>query len=131
MGTNDFVEVSSYTGVTGTNSRTVELWVKTSNTGTLTMWGANTIRQKFGIRINNGSYGAPGVIKAEVNSGYKIGSTDLRDGEWHHVAVTFFNDGTPNIADSIIYVDGELEIISDSLPMDVNTCKFSQCCYWI
>ena len=123
-GTNDFVEVSSYTGVTGTNSRTVELWVKTSNTGMLTMWGANYPGQKFGIRVNNNSgYGPPGVIKAEVNSGYKTGSTDLRDGEWHHVAVTFFNDGTPNIADSIIYVDGELEIISASVAWNVNTAS--------
>jgi len=88
------------------------------------MWGANYPGQKFGIRVNNNSgYGPPGVIKAEVNSGYKTGSTDLRDGEWHHVAVTFFNDGTPNIADSIIYVDGELEIISASVAWNVNTAS--------
>jgi len=123
-GTDDYVEVSGYTGVTGTSSRTVELWIKTSGTGVLTMWGTNSPTQKFGIRVNyTSAHGTVGAIKAEVNSGYNTGSTDVRDGNWHHVAVTLSDDGSPNINESVIYIDGELESISQSAEKQVNTAS--------
>ncbi len=33
----------------------------------------------------------------------------VTDGEWHHVAVTWANDGTPDVEDAKLYVDGVLD----------------------
>jgi len=45
----------------------------------------------------------------------------LTDGQWHNVVVTWANDGTPNISDAKLYVDGSLETISINNPNGVNT----------
>ncbi len=123
-GSNDYVEASGFKGVTGTSSRTVEMWIKTSTTGMLSNWGQNSPGKRFGIRVNNnGNYGNIGCLKAEVNSGYTTGSTDLRDGNWHHIAVTLNDDGSPNANEFKLYVDGVLEINSKTLSRGINTAS--------
>jgi hypothetical protein len=118
-GSNDYVEVSGYTGVTGTSSRTVELWVKTSAYGMISYWGTNSCGWRFGLRVNsNSDYGTLGALKVEIGCGYKSGTTDLTDGNWHHLAVAFATGGSAD--DFILYVDGIQESTS-SLDRVFNT----------
>ena len=118
-GSDDYVEVSGYTGVTGTSSRTVELWVKTSSYGMISYWGTNSCGWRFGLRVNsNANYGALGALKVEIGCGYTAGTTDLTDGNWHHLAVTFATGGSGD--DFILYVDGIQESTS-SLDRVFNT----------
>ena len=118
-GSNDYVEVSGYTGVTGTSSRTVELWVKTSSYGMISYWGTNSCGWRFGLRINSiADYGTLGALKVEIGCGYKSGTTDLTDGNWHHLAVAFATGGSAD--DFILYVDGNQESTS-SLDRVFNT----------
>ena len=83
------------------NEVTIELWVKTSNTSA-TLLSYN--RTDYGeITLSNG------LVKWATTAGGNtldiIGSTDISDDQWHHVAVTYTTDtGT-----AAIYVDGLIE----------------------
>jgi alpha-N-arabinofuranosidase len=72
--------------------------------------------QKWVFRINS-----DGGIRAEVNGGYIIGDTDLRNDSWHHVAAVFETDETPDVTDIKLYVDGVQETISGELPQPIDT----------
>ena len=117
-GSNDFIRIPDYYGVNGTIDRTVEAWIQTNNSSDpiqIFEWGANLSGRKWGGRLDNGQ------LRAEVGDGYIVGTTNVADGSWHHVAVVFQNDGTPNVTDVKLYVDGGLETISSSASQAINT----------
>ena len=112
-GLDDQVNIVGYKGITGTGDRTISAWIKTSTNNPATnkgivSWGTNVTSQKWTFRIQN-SNGTPGTIRIEANGGYFVGNTVVTDAEWHHVAVTWANDGTPNVQDAKLYVDGVLD----------------------
>ena len=112
-GVDDQVNITGFKGITGTGARSISAWIKTDLISTaqnkgIVSWGANQTTQKWTFRIQN-SNGTPGTIRIEANGGYFVGNTVVTDGEWHHVAVTWENDGTPNIQDAKLYVDGVLD----------------------
>jgi hypothetical protein len=117
---NSFVNVPAYPGVVGTQSRTVSAWIKTHLMGEIASWGQNVAGQKwiFMVQVANGVVGA---IRVEVNGGYVVGSTDLRDDQWHHVAAVLTDDGSPNANEIALYVDGKLELLSASADEPINT----------
>ncbi|MCP4710069.1 MAG: DUF1565 domain-containing protein, partial [Planctomycetes bacterium] len=102
----EYVDIDGYAGVTGTQSRTVSAWIKTdyssANTLFITGWGADYNNGKRWLFNLNTS----GYLKLGVHGGYVMGSTDLRDGFWHHVAVVLDSDGTPQVDDIELFVDG-------------------------
>jgi len=111
----DFVNmnVDSYKGITGTGARTVSAWIKTGETGggrdqTIISWGTDSGSQKWIYRMQTGN-GQAGATRVEVNGGYIVGNAVLNDDQWHHVALTFEDDGTPNVRDVMLYVDGVLD----------------------
>lgn len=125
-GVNDKVQ-TTYTGITGTNARSIEAWVMvpataTSLNGGIVTWGVNAAGQKWVFRIQS-TNGTNGAIRIEVNGGYKVGVTNIRDGAWHHVALTWANDGSPDVMDSKLYVDGALEGTSAQLSEPINTAS--------
>lgn len=103
-GANDFVDVSGYAGIGGTNARTVEAWVKTSSTSAqiITRWGATT-GEAWAVMLNGGK------LYLSANGKSKTGTANIADGNWHHIAVSFADDGTPNISDAVFYVDGAID----------------------
>lgn len=114
--------VSNYPGVGGASARTVSFWIKLDpdvpgdphNPNGIIAWGSPQQTRKWQIswntRILEGAVGAPRV---EFGNGYLIGSTDLRNGRWHHIAVVFLGGETTDIASHVrFYVDGRLEKIS-------------------
>ena len=116
-GREDYVEVPDYNGVSGVESRSCCAWIKTTKANEeIISWGQNVASQKWVFRTNS-----DGTIRAEVNGGYIIGSTDLRDDTWHHVAAAFETDQTPDATDIKLYVDGVQEAISSELSVAINT----------
>lgn len=112
-GIDDQINVVGYKGITGTADRSVSAWIRTTNVGTgqnmgIVSWGQNTGGQKWTFRVQSGN-GTPGTIRIEVNGGFFVGNTVVTDGEWHHVAVTWANDGSPDVIDASLYVDGILD----------------------
>lgn len=122
---------SDYPGVGGSLARTVACWVciqppdergSAASSG-IVSWGANRMSAKWQIALNRarekGNIGAPRV---EFGQGYVIGSTDLRDGRWHHLAVVFFGGPRADVATHVrIYVDAKLETLTGRLQQRIDT----------
>ncbi len=119
-GQSDYVETVYY-GVGGANPRTVAFWIRTTNLAAhgLVSWGEVAGGQKWHLRMNDWSVeGTRGAIRTEVQGGFIVGSTDIADGEWHHVASVF--SGT-DVSDVLHYVDGLVDPASNTSPQPVNT----------
>ena len=119
-GSGDYVTVNGYKCVTGTSARTVSAWIKTSSTGVIASWGTNAQGAKFSFRVQDDN-GTPGAIRIECHSGYLVGSTNVRNNAWRHVAIVLPNDGSPDITEAKLYVDGVEESISASKSQAINT----------
>ncbi|MFT6982436.1 MAG: hypothetical protein ACJAUD_001203 [Crocinitomicaceae bacterium] len=110
----NYIESDTYKGIDGSADRTSEAWIKTSvNNKEITSWGLNATSQKWVFRINDN-----GTVRVEVNGGAVYGTTLVDDDEWHHVACVF--SGT-DVADVLLYVDGQLETIASTLTEPVLT----------
>lgn len=113
-GVDDFVQ-TSFSGISGSGSRTVEAWIKTTvtsigNQQVIVDWGTFGTSTRFTMNLlQNNS------LRVEVSGGSVQGTTAINDGEWHHVAVTYDASASPN---TTLYIDGEVE---NSGSMTVNT----------
>ncbi|MGJ8657078.1 MAG: LamG-like jellyroll fold domain-containing protein [Akkermansiaceae bacterium] len=119
-GESSYVE-TEFSGIGGTAPRTVAFWAKvpkdfnTRNGYGMLGWGLisekgsawqispNPTKKEGPLgRLRMGTYGAP-----------VIGTTDLRDNRWHHIAVVMYGGKTANSSTHILlYVDGRLETTS-------------------
>ena len=61
------------------------------------------------------------LSEQKYRGGYIYGGTVINDDQWHHVAVVLENDGTPDISEAKLYVDGNPETIQASLAKAVDT----------
>ena len=120
--TGDFAEITDFAGVTGSKSRSVCAWIKTETTGEIVSWGENVAGQKWIFRVQT-SNGNAGAIRVEVNGGRAVGSTDVRDGQWHHVAAVLVDNGAPDANEIKLYVDGSEEVISDTEDEPIDTAS--------
>ena len=121
-GIDDFVEIQGFHGITGSHSRTVTAWIKTSGSGEILTWGQPGIGALWMMQIQN-TNGDPGTLGLEVGGGYIVGETDLRDGLWHHVAAVLNaeNIPTPDVSHIKLYVDGRSENISAVQAQSIHT----------
>jgi lysophospholipase L1-like esterase len=118
-GVNDYVTITGYKGISGGANRTCCAWIKTTYTpGEILTWGNNDTGRKWIIRVNE-----TGALRAEVGNGYIYGTTPVNDGNWHHIAVVLNNDGTPDISEVLLYVDGVLETISGVANRQIDTAS--------
>lgn len=118
-GTGQYVTLTGYNGITGTAARTTSAWVKTTASGTIRpiiAWGTTATGSKWVVTVD-----ATGHFRVEISSGSITSSATINDGQWHHVAVTFANDGTPNIGDAKLYVDSVLDTAPTIVAGALNT----------
>lgn len=116
-GIDDYVEPSGFMGIPGGAGRTCSAWIKTTKAGCEILgWGSLQTGRKWVLRVDDA-----GTLRAEVWGGYVRGTKVINDGTWHHVAVTFFSDGTPNIAETLLYVDGAADPVALSSACAVDT----------
>ena len=119
-GVDEYVEIAGYKGVTGSDPRTVAAWIKTNTTGEIITWGTNSAGKKWIFRVRD-TNGTAGAIRVEVHSGYIVGNTDVRDGDWHHVAAVL-QEGDSDVSDVKLYVDGvEETVYSAVIAEPINT----------
>ncbi|MCF7954626.1 MAG: hypothetical protein K9M75_02375 [Phycisphaerae bacterium] len=118
-GIDDYIDIEGYKGVTGRQSRTVSAWIKTSSvSGIIVSWGNSSYNgSKWIVRVSS-----TGTLRAEVGGGYISGTTDLTaNDQWHHIAVVWRNDGSPDISEVKLYVDGQPESVADVKAKPINT----------
>ena len=111
---NSYVECDDYLGIGGSQNRTLEAWIKTTDgtNGEIISWGTNITGRKWVFRL------ADGLLRLEVHGGGTVSSTAVDDGEWHHVACVL-NGST--LADVSFYIDGVLDVNSATGTTEINT----------
>jgi hypothetical protein len=114
-GVNDIV-TTTYGGISGSNPRTIEAWIKTSSTNgeqqVIVDWGNLATSQRFTFNIINNSF-----LRLEVQGNGLTGNIVINDGNWHHVSTVFNPNATNKVS---LYVDGVLDV-AGNLTVAVNT----------
>jgi len=120
-GVDDYVEMAGYKGVTGTGSRTVTAWICTDNANNLNSivsWGGDDAGLGWLVGIHS-----DGTIEVSAIEGFVRGSTVVTDGQWHHIAAVLVDDGSPNISEVKIFVDGQNDTHNSVVPVVMNTAS--------
>lgn len=108
---------SEFEGISGQAPRTVSLWARIpvdhqpTESYAMIGWGKVEGRgSAWQISVNpDSSEGPLGALRVGTGRGAVVGSTDLRDGQWHHLTVVMYG-GSPTTATHVrLYVDGVLE----------------------
>lgn len=116
-GVNDYAE-SPFPGIVDGKPRTIAFWVKvprdfntTQGYGIISWGDIQSDGGAWQISANpSWDSGEIGRLRVGTKSGYVIGTTDLRDDQWHHCAIVMYGGPRPNIGTHVLlYVDGELE----------------------
>jgi hypothetical protein len=118
-GIDDRITVAYFDGVIGSSQRSVSMWIKVQDCGGLLSWG-DAAGQVFTVAVQQ-QYGLPGTLALLAGTGYRIGRTDLRDGQWHHIAAVLPDDGSADVWESKLYVDGVEERYSSFRSCRVDT----------
>jgi len=116
-GVDDHIEIDGYQGIAGQQSRTTAVWIKTTDSvGSIITWGLPDYGQMWMMMISSN-----GRLKLGVWGGYIVGTTLIRDGRWHHIAAVLENDGSPDVSEVKLYVDGQPDTISAVSPRSIDT----------
>lgn len=116
-GEDDYVQ-TDFPGISGDAPRTVAFWVKVptefriKNGYALVCWGSTVEEgEAWQISVNpKAEFGEIGRLRVGRIGEPIIGTTDLRDDRWHHVAVVFYGgDRVDSGTQVLIYIDGQLE----------------------
>lgn len=106
-GTTDFIQMVNG-GITGSSSRTVSFWAKTSFTGEMVPFDygdANGNGGTFQIQFNNACSG----IGLDVSNGVVTwGSNSFLDNSWHHFAIVLDAIVGTQVNQILVYADGVL-----------------------
>ena len=123
--------LSDYPGVGGSQPRTLACWLRLqpSNASAppvpngIIGWGVNRSSGKWQLAWNQApGQGTVGAPRVEFGGGFVIGSSDLRDGRWHHLAVVYLGGPKANVATHVrIYVDGHLERLTGRRQRRIDT----------
>lgn len=111
--------VATFPGIGTKAARTVAFWLKIPADAppgggcTMVAWGEQGAKRHMPVQIGwnrHPDQGAFGALRTERGRDFAVGSTSLRDGQWHHVAVVLVPAGgrlqRMNVSQ---YVDGRLE----------------------
>lgn len=123
-GLGDYVQIQGYKGVLGMQARAVTAWVSTDNSGYMDIisWGKNLPGQAWILQVTLGSRFEPeGALRLTVTGGYVTGRTRITDGQWHHIGAVFEDDGSPDVSEVKLYVDGQQETTSRVVSQAVDT----------
>ncbi|MBI9019264.1 MAG: tandem-95 repeat protein [Phycisphaerae bacterium] len=106
-GVDDRITLTGYKGIGGTNARSLSFWLKTGTftelTPTVMAWGADAAGQRWSIIVKDNK------LRLSGEGGNVNGTAIVDDNTWHHVVMTWADDGTPTLDDAIFYVDGVLD----------------------
>lgn len=100
---------------------TVAFWVKIpprfgrENNEVIARFGGEGEGWEISANLNS-SHGSRGALRIDHRNGRIVGSTDIADGNWHHVAYRFIGGDAADIASHVhLFVDGHPESISESV----------------
>lgn len=123
---------SGFPGIAGTQPRTVTCWIRmprdfTSADGfAIVSWGdplSPGRGEVWQVSLNPLVADGPiGRLRVGTHGGKLVGTTDLRDDRWHHIAVVMYGGVQPDIGTHVmVYVDGQLEPVSRRTVQTIDT----------
>ncbi len=122
-GTDDFISMGSGDiPFTKTSAFSGTAWIKTRNTGAISSnyYYLGSSGWMFSIGVAGANSVEFGLLNDVANAGrYRMGSTNVLDGQWHFVAFTY--DGSNTVAGIKLYTDGGLEGMSTFVNSDPGT----------
>lgn len=115
-GASAYVE-TDFPGIGGTQPRTVAFWAKipsdfsVHNGYGMVGWGLMKYASAWQISPNPAEQEGPlGRLRVGAMDAPVIGTTDLRDNRWHHIAVVMYGGDEADLSTHVLlYVDGKLE----------------------
>ncbi|MHC4198900.1 MAG: LamG-like jellyroll fold domain-containing protein, partial [Planctomycetota bacterium] len=120
---NDYLHVGSYAGVLGGASRTVCAWVKTGDAvsdQTVVSWGNALAEQAYALKVYQGRLRVS--VDPAAGSGFaQNNTTPIADNAWHHIAAVLVDDGSPDVSEVALYLDGAPASTDALSPRPVNT----------
>jgi probable HAF family extracellular repeat protein len=117
-GIDDKVVITGYKGIPGSKSRTVTAWIKTSVGGDVISWGDDvTNGDLWAFRVLT----ANGHLELDVKGETAEGGTDVSTDLWVHVAAVLTDDGSPNIQEVQLYVNGISETVTSPTSQTIDT----------
>lgn len=109
---------TNWPGISGRSARSVAVWLRLPadkpefKRESILVWGdTGEFGGKFDVSWNfHPEFGQVGALRITCGPGYVVGTTDLRDGRWHHLAVVFGCEPDPETRMPVrLYVDGAAE----------------------
>lgn len=107
-GTNDCVAIDGLYFDTAASIAeiTVEAWVKTSRTDTQSIIFSFDRTEYFRLAIDNSNKVLWATADSSNNVDDMFGTVEVTDGQWHHIAATYYYDADAGEGYKAIYVDG-------------------------
>lgn len=134
-GVDDRVTFASLSLPTGATPRTFSCWLKpsrnipASDNQILFTYGNPTSGQAFSVRLGRLPNSPNNLVASvEASPGKILGSKSINDGLWHHLAIVVADhnlNGTNDIAEAKIYIDGILDPSSSTTSTSVATTSNS------
>lgn len=79
-------------------------------------WGAEANGQKWTFRVESN-----GTLGVGVWGGYIRTIAAVNDGQWHHVAAVLNDDGSPDVSEILLYIDGVVQTTSANNTQAIDT----------
>ena len=108
---------TAFSGIGGNSPRTVAFWAKVPEAFSalegygMMGWGLMEYASAWQVSPNpDANEGPLGRLRVGTVSAPIVGTTDLRDNRWHHVAVVMYGGDEADVSTHVLlYVDGQLE----------------------
>ena len=123
-GSSQYIDLGNSVGTKLSGDFTASAWIKTSSAGSVTISDIFTIRQNnsganaggIDLLLYTNTYGGKVIVQADDGgtTGYRVGTRNLRDGQWHHIL------GVRSGSTINVYVDGMLDNSSDNVTVSGN-----------
>ena len=113
--TSQQLSIADYHGPGDNSSRSIAFWMVQSDQSAdanIIGFGDDSEGEKFVIYTES----TTGAVHIDINGKEIRGSTDVVDGNWHHVMVTYDNLSTDNFSalSTALYIDGKKQTITTS-----------------
>ena len=102
-GTSSYI-IMANAGITGTVSRSVSFWAKSSSTSLTAAFACGT-SGAFAVQFN---YGCSGVGFDDGNGAYIMSDPNVSNGNWHHFAAIYNSTVSTQMSGIQFYMDGVL-----------------------
>ena len=108
-GVDDYVEVNYEDSINLTNDLSIGVWIKTINSDCVQNYGIVTRGTDVAFHITTNDVLRVYASNSSGGAQAVLGTTDVCDGNWHHVAVTY------NLSNWILYLDGNKEATNNGI----------------